>query len=359
MPIIATITRLLSRELTLQNEYLKTENKILKSKVKGRMAFTTEEKRTLIDAALVLGKDLMKEIVSIVKPATILTWQRQLEKQKWDFSDRRTRKSGRPRVGIDIEKLVCQMARENIWGYARIEGELHKLGIKLCKSTIANILRRNGLPPSPERKGLTWREFLSRHADVFLCADFFTKEVWTFKGLKTAFVFFVIHLQTRRVILAKATFSPNSFWIKQQLRHAIWACEDQNITIKYFLRDNDSCYSNECDILLKSAGIKTVRTPLQAPNANSHAERFVLSIKKESLDHMLVFGVARLERLVAEYISYFNEHRPHQGIDNAIPSEYKKLIQPKIRLRNKEQPIHGILRKEFCGGLLKSYQRAA
>jgi len=271
LPIIATITRILSHELALQNEYLRIENRILKSKIKGRITFTIEEKRNLVDAALALGKDLMKEVVNVVKPATILAWQRQLEKQKWDYSDRRSEKLGRPRVGIDIENLVCQMAQENIWGYARIEGELKKLGIKLCKSTIANILRRNGLPPSPERKGLTWREFLSRHADMFLCADFFTKEVWTFKGLKTAFVFFMIHLQTRRVILAKATFSPNSFWIKQQLRHVIWACEDQNIKIKYFLRDNDSCYSNECDILLKSAGIKTVRTPLQAPNANDYA----------------------------------------------------------------------------------------
>ena len=99
MPIIATITRLLSHELALQNEYLRTENKILKSKIKGRMAFTTEEKRDLMDAALALGKDLMKEVVSIVKPATILAWQRQLERQKWDYSDRRSKKLGRPRVG--------------------------------------------------------------------------------------------------------------------------------------------------------------------------------------------------------------------------------------------------------------------
>jgi putative transposase len=243
LPIIVTITRLLCRELTLQNEYLKTENKILKSKIKNRLVFTDDERRTLVEAALAMGKDLMKEVVSIVKPETILVWQRRLEKQKWDSSDRKVKKQGRPGVNINIEQLVCQMARENIWGYARIEGELQKLGIKLCKNTIANILRRNKLPPSPERKGLTWREFLSRHADTFLCADLFTKEVWTFRGLKTVFVFFVIHLQSRRVILAKATFSPNSAWIKQQLRHTIWECEDQGLSIDLFLRDNDSCYS--------------------------------------------------------------------------------------------------------------------
>lgn len=95
-------------------------------------------------------------------------------------------------------------------GYKRIQGELKKLNIAISKSSVANILRRNGLPPSPERKGLSWREFLARHAPVFLCADMFQKEVWAFRGLTTAYVFFVIHLQTRQVILSRATFSPTN-----------------------------------------------------------------------------------------------------------------------------------------------------
>ena len=111
---------------------------------------------------------------------------------------------------MDIEQLVCRMARENEWGYARIQGELQKLDITISKTSVANILRRNGLPPSPDRKGLSWREFLARHASVFLCADMYQKEVWTFRGLTTAYVFFVIHLQTRKVLLARATFSPTA-----------------------------------------------------------------------------------------------------------------------------------------------------
>ncbi len=133
-----------------------------------------------------------------------------LEKQKWDYSDRRKNNPGRPRISLDIEQIVCRMARENEWGYKRIQGELKKLEITISKTSIANILRRNGLPPSPERAGPSWREFLARHAPVFLCADMFQKEVWTFSGLTTAFVFFVIHLQTRKVILARATFSPTN-----------------------------------------------------------------------------------------------------------------------------------------------------
>jgi putative transposase len=358
VPIIAMITRLLCRELTLQNEYLRQENKILKSKIKKRIVFTDDERRTLVDAAMALGRELMEKVVTIVQPKTILAWQRRLEKEKWDYSDRRKNNPGRPRISIDIERLVCRMARENEWGYARIQGELEKLEIKISKSSVANILRRNGLPPSPERKGLTWREFLARHAEVFLCADMFQKEVWTFRGLTTAFVFFVLHLQTRKVILCQATFSPTNQWLTQQIRHVLWACEDQSIQPRFFLRDNDMLYPEAMDSILKSSGVSTVKTPYQAPDANSHAERYVLSCKKECLNHLLIFGLNRLQYVLDCYARFFNEHRPHQGIGNRIPVECNMKVRrqgghlPNVKLGN-------ITRKDFLGGLLKSYKRAA
>ena len=168
LPVIATVARLLCRELTLQNEYLRAENRILKGRLKGRVRFTDDERRTLVAAALAMGRKLMREVVSIVSPETILAWQRRLEKQMWDYSTRKKRGPGRPRTPGSIEAIICRMARENIWGYRRIQGELLKLDVKLSKGCIADILRRNNLPPSPERKGLTWREFLSRHAEVML-----------------------------------------------------------------------------------------------------------------------------------------------------------------------------------------------
>jgi putative transposase len=260
---------------------------------------------------------------------------------------------------MDIEQLVCRMARENEWGYARIQGELEKLDIKISKSSIANILRRNSLPPSPERKGLSWREFLNRHKEVFLCADMFRKEVWTFKGLTTAFVFFVIHLQTRKVILSRATFSPTNQWLHQQTRHILWVCEEQGIKPRFFLRDNDMLYPEGMNTILKTSNIDTIKTPFRAPNANSHAERYVLSCKKECLNHLLIFGLNRLQHVVDCYTSYFNEHRPHQGIDNKIPAEYGKpnrwqgcTVLSKVAARN-------IVRKDLIGGLLKSYRKVA
>ena len=101
VPLIATITRLLCKELTLQNEYLRQENKILKSKIKNRIVFTDDERRTLVEAAMAMGKDLMEQVVTIVKPKTILAWQRKLENEKWDYSDLRRKNPGRPRITLD------------------------------------------------------------------------------------------------------------------------------------------------------------------------------------------------------------------------------------------------------------------
>ena len=359
VPIIATITRLLCRELTLQNEYFRQENKILKSKIKKRIVFTDDERRTLVEAAMVMGRDLMEQIVTIVKPKTILAWQRRLEKQKWDYSDRRKNNPGRPKIAMDIEQLVCKMARENEWGYERIQGELKKLDIVISKSSVANILRRNGLPPSPEREGPSWREFLSRHAPVFLCADMLQKEVWTFRGLTTAYVFFVIHLQTRKVILANATFSPTNQWLKQQTRHVLWECEDQGIEPRFFLRDNDQLYPEGMDAILKSSGVDTVKTPFQAPNANAHAERYVLNCRRDCLNHLLIFGLNRLQYVLDCYVSYYNEHRPHQGIGNIIPAEYNMPAKRQGGIMPSNATVGNVIRKDFLGGLLKSYQKAA
>ena len=358
VPLIATVARLLCRELTLQNEYLRRENKVLKSKINKRINFTDDERRTLVDAALALGRDLMEQVVTIVQPKTILAWQRKLEKQKWDYSDRRKNNLGRPRIALDIEELVCKMARENEWGYARIQGELKKLDITISKSSVANILRRNGLPPSPERKGLSWREFLARHAEVFLCADMFQKEVWTFRGLTTAFVFFVIHLQTRKVLSARATYSPTNKWLKQQIRHVMWACEDQGIEPRFFLRDNDQLYPDDMDAVLGSP-VDIVKTSFRAPNANSHSERYVLSCKSECLDHLVIFGLNRLQYVVDCYTSYFNDCRPHQGIGNKIPAKYYKADEQHGTSSFLNPSVRSIVRKDLLGGLLKSYSHEA
>ena len=209
----------------------------------------------------------MQHVVSIVRPVTILAWQRRLERQKWDYSGRR--RPGRPRAAGEIEALVCRLARENAWGYQRIRGELLKLGIRRSKGCIANILRRHGVPPSPRRDGLTWRQFLARHAQVLLCADLFTQEVWTCTGLRTAYVLFALHLRTRRIVLAEATLCPDGAWLRQMGRNLLMACEDLRVTPRLMLHDRDPLLVPELDVTLTGAGLAIVKTPYRAPDAKA------------------------------------------------------------------------------------------
>jgi len=359
LPVIAVVARLLCRELTLQNEYLRLENRTLKEKVPGRIRFTDEERRSLAEAALAMGRSLMKEVVSIVKPETILAWQRRLERRKWDYSAGRRRGPGRPRTPDDIEALVCRLARENLWGYQRLRGELRKLRVILSKGCIAEILRRNGLPPSPQRAGLTWRQFLSRHAEVMLCADLFTKEVWTFSGLRTAYVLFVLHLGTRRVLLAEATFSPHGQWMGQMARNLLMDCEDLEIAPRFVLHDRDTLLIWDFDAVLTGAEVTVVKTPFRAPDANAHAERWVRSVTEECLDHLILFGMGSLRRSLRVYRDFFNGHRPHQGIGNQIPERRTTREMPRDyteAMPDEDLPVEC---EQFLGGLLNSYYRKA
>jgi len=345
LPVIATVARLLCRELTLQNEYLLLENRTLKSKIPGRLRFTDEERRSLARAALAMGRSLMREVVSIVKPETILAWQR------------RTRGPGRPRTPGEIEALVCRLVRENSWGYQRIRGELLKLGVSRSKGCIADILRRNGLPPSPQRQGLTWQQFLSRDAEVLLCADLFTKEVWTFCGLRTAYVLFVLHLATRRLVLAEATFSPHGRRMGQMARNLLMSCEDLGIAPRYVVHDRDKLLIWDFDGVLSRAEVELVKTPFRAPDANAHAERWVGSVTAECLDHLILFGMSSLRRALRIYRDFFNGHRPHQGIGNRIP---ERRATGEMSGDCAEAIPDGDLTVEcqqFLGGLLNSYCR--
>ena len=275
---------------------------------------------------------------------------------KWDYSERRRRGPGRPRKPGEVEELVCRMARENAWGYRRISGELAKLGIRVSKSCIADILRRHSLPPSPERKGLTWREFLARHKDVLLCADLFTKEVWTFCGLQRAFVLAVMHLKSRTLLLAEATFSPHAGWMAQQVRNILWECEELGIRPRFLLHDRDKCFAGDFAGVLESAGVESLNTPYHAPNASPFIERWGRSLREECLNHLILFGLKSLRRAVGFYRCHFNEFRPHQGLANRVP---RAIRTGEPAPEPTSGPIGAVHCAESLGGLLKSYHREA
>jgi transposase len=184
--LLAYITGSVDQELLLRNEYLVTENRILRNQITGRIRLNDGERKALADIGEKLGQQARKDVATIVKPDTILGWHRTLVAQKFDGSQQR-QAPGRPKIDKDLEALVLRMAQENrSWGYDRIVGALANLGYTISDQTVGNILKRHGLPPAPERTTTTtWKEFIRTHMDVLVATDFFTAEVWTLGGLVT------------------------------------------------------------------------------------------------------------------------------------------------------------------------------
>jgi hypothetical protein len=158
-PLIAKIHQLFSRDSALENDYLRQENKILRSKLGARVPLTESDRRIFVKYGLRI-KDRLDEVISIAKPDTLLAWNRRQKQKKWTFQSAAA-KAGRPRKPGDTEALIVRLAEENnSWGYKRISGELKKVGHRACPSYVRDVLRRHGLPPVPGRKGLSWKQFL-------------------------------------------------------------------------------------------------------------------------------------------------------------------------------------------------------
>ena len=208
--LLADITGTVDQALLLRNEYLVTENRILRNQLTGRVRLTDSERKTLAAIGQQLGKKALEEVATIVKPDTILGWHRKLVAQKCDGSTQR-KAPGRPMIDPELEAFIVRMAQENrSWGYDRIVGALANLGLIVSAQTVGNVLKRHGIAPAPERKTTTtWKEFIRTHMDVLVATDFFTTEVWTLGGLVTYYVLFFIHLSSRQVHIAGVTPHPN------------------------------------------------------------------------------------------------------------------------------------------------------
>jgi transposase InsO family protein len=249
-------------------------------------------------------------------------------------------------VLADIRRLVVRMATENpMWGYTRIQGALQNVGHRVGRSTIARILKAAGLPPVPERP-TSWRTFLRAHWGAIAGADFFTTEVWTWRGMVTYYTVFVIDLASRRVHIAGSTPHPDALFMRQVSRTLTAADIGLLRPHTVLICDRDRKWSEDVRRRLGDAGIRVVLTPVQAPNANAFAERFVRSINEECLDRMIPLGERQFRRAVAEFVHHYHCGRNHQGLGNA-------LITPAGGTTGR---VH---RRPRLGGLLNYYERAA
>jgi transposase InsO family protein len=349
--LLAYITGTVDQELLLRNEYLVTENRILRSQITGRVRLTDGERKTLAEIGQKLGKQALAEVAKIVTPDTLLAWHRKLIAQKFDGSTQR-QSPGRPRIDAELEALIVLMAQENrSWGYDRIVGALKHLGYTISDQTVGNILKRHGILPAPERKKTTtWKEFIRTHMDVLVATDFFTAEVWTTAGLVTYYALFFIHLASRKVHVAGMTPHPHERWMVQIARNVTMEEWGFLAPGQYLIYDRDGKYCPAFQQLIDTAGVTRVPLPPRSPNLNAYAERWVRSVQEECLSRFILFSEHSLSQVLKKYVAHYNQERPHQGKGNVV-----LLSSP-----DQDPACQGLIQcRERLGGLLKYYARDA
>jgi transposase len=316
------------------------------------VSFNDGERIQLAKIGKRMGLKALKEISCIVKPETILKWFRKLVARKFDGSSYR-KTFGRPPVSLELEHFIVRFAEENPgWGYDRIAGALSNIGYQVSDRTVGNVLKRNGIPPAPDRKqDTTWANFIKKHQNVIAACDFFTAEVITPAGLITYYILFFIQIGSRKVHIAGMTPHPDENWMKQIARNVTMADWGFLEDCRYLIHDRDTKFCKSFRNIIRPGRAEPLKLPPQSPNLNAFAERWVLSIKSECLSGLIFFGEQSLQRVLKEYLAHYHRERNHQGKENCLlfPSQdhEPENRNGKIKCRSR------------LGGVLKYYHREA
>ena len=242
----------------------------------------------------------------IFQPETLVRCQRSGFRLYWRWKSRR--RVGRPAVPAELRELIRTMSRENpLWGAPRIHGELLKLGIDIAQSTVAKYIFRRRHPPSPG-----WRAFLRNHTVHIAAVDLFIVPTIVFKLL---YGLVILRLERRRLVWTSVTTNPTPEWIARQITEAFpW-----DEAPRYLVRDRDTSYGAAVTRRLRTMGIRDRPITPRSPWQNGHVERLIGSIRRECLDHVVVFGEGHLRHLLAKYCAYYNRARTHLALDKDSP----------------------------------------
>jgi putative transposase len=277
------------------------------------------------------------ETLMIFKPDTLVRWHRKGFRLYWTWKSRR-RQGGRPPIDPNVRELIQTMSRNNIgWGAPRIHGELKMLGIQISESTVAKYMIRRRNPPSQ-----TWKTFLANHSADLVSVDFFTVPTATFRIM---YVFVILHHERREIVHFNATYHPTAEWTAQQIVEAF----PFDTAPRYLIRDRDSIFGARFRNRVKSLSIEEVITAPRAPWQNPYVERIIGSIRRECLNHVIIFNERHLRRQLKSYSTYYHEARTHLSLDKQ--SWVPRLIEP---------PEQGkVVAIPHVGGLHHEYRRAA
>ena len=240
------------------------------------------------------------------QPETLVRWHRSGFRLYWRWKS--GRRVGRPAIPAEIRNLVRAISRDNpLWGAPRIHGELLKLGIDIAQSTVAKYMPRRHRPPSPG-----WRVFLRSHTAHIAAIDLFVVPTI---GFKLLYGLVILRLERRRLVWTNVTANPTAEWIARQIVEAFpW-----DEAPRYLIRDRDTSYGAAVTRRLRTMGIRDRPAAPRSPWQNGHVERLIGSIRRECLDHVVVFGESHLRHLLAKYSAYYNEARTHLALDKDTP----------------------------------------
>ena len=341
------------REKDVEILALRHQIGVLERQLNGQQVrFHASDRAFLASLLHGLPREVLRRMRLLVRPDTVLRWHRNVIARR-HASQSRPKRGGRPRTVHSVRALVLRPARENpSWGYRRLHGELLVLGVKVAASTVWEILKEADVDPAPERASSTWADFLRSQADALLACDFF--EAVTLSGARL-YVFAVVEHANRRIRILGATAHPTASWVVQAAKNLVMDLEDAGCRARYLIRDRDGKFPRPFDEVLKDAGIEVVLSGVRMPRMNSIMERWVQTCRRELLDRTLIWNQRHLLHALREFETFYNEHRPHQGLANARPLH--SLPTP---IEDPDRIAHlDIRRRARLGGTLHEYQHAA
>jgi transposase InsO family protein len=332
MLLACVLTRLFRSRARLEAEILVLRHQlnILQRKSTKRAAFKSVDR--LAFAGLYRLVPGVLDALKILKPETVIRWHRAGFRAYWRWKSRS--RGGRPKTPLEVRQLIRDMSIENpLWGAPRIHGELLKLGIDVGQTTVAKYMARGRRPPSQG-----WKTFLRNHADGIASMDLFVVPTISFRLL---YGFLVLRHSRREILWLGVTAHPSAQWIARQLSEAYgWQQAPQ-----YIVRDRDCVYGDVFIRRVRAMGIRDRPIAPRSPWQNGHAERLIGSIRRDCLDHVVVFGERHLRHLLGSYQKYYNDARTHLSLNKDTPAS------------RAVQAVGRIVPTPHLGGLHHQYMR--